>query len=69
MLSLKPELVKMKETITGYTGGFKAIKDRIFDGLHLIDKNGVLGDPTLANGSRGQIYLDDVVDYIFDNLN
>jgi creatinine amidohydrolase len=69
MLSLKPEMVKMNETIAGYTGDFRAIKDRIFDGLHLIDKNGVLGDPTLANGSRGRSYLDDVVDYIFENLN
>ena len=44
-------------------------KDSIFDGLHLIDKIGVLGDPTLANGGRGQSYLDDIVDYIFDKLN
>ena len=62
-------LVFNLETIAGYTGDFTAIKDKIFDGIHYIDKNGVLGDPTLAAQGRGQTYIDDVVNYIADNLN
>ncbi len=69
MLGIKPDLVKMKETVTGYTGEIATIKDRITNGLHLIDENGVIGDPTLASGGRGKAYIDEVVDYIFDNLN
>ncbi len=68
MLALKPDLVKMEAAMTGYTGDFIAIKDRIFDGLHHINKNGVLGDPTLAKNGRGQTYLDDVVNYFFEHL-
>lgn len=69
MLELKPDLVKMKEAVTGYTGDFATIKDKIFEGLHLIDENGVLGDPTLAIDGCGRAYIDDVVNYIFNNLN
>jgi len=68
ILALKPNLVKMEAARTGYTGDLAEIKDRLFDGLHHIDKNGVLGDPTLARDGRGQAYLDDIVDYIADHL-
>lgn len=68
MLALKPNLVKLKAAPVGYTGDFDQIKEKLFDGLHHIDKNGVLGDPTQAADGRGQAYLDDVVDYIFRNL-
>lgn len=68
MLALKPNLVKMNATTTGFIGEFAVIEDRIFEGIHHIDKNGVLGDPTLAAQGRGQTYVDDVVNYIADNL-
>ncbi len=69
MLELKPNLVKMNAAVTGYTGDFATIKERIFQGLHRIDENGVLGDPTLASEDCGRGYIDDIVDFIVDSLN
>ena len=68
MLALKPELVKKNRVTTGFIGEFAEIEDRIFGGIHNIDKNGILGDPTLADQERGLTYLEDIVTYIADNL-
>lgn len=66
MLAVKPDLVKMEFALTGYVGDQKTVEEKVFHGLHHIDRNGVLGDPTKADGKRGGAYVDDVADYIFD---
>lgn len=68
MLALKPDLVRRNKLTTGFIGEFTEIEDRIFAGIHHIDKNGILGDPTLAAQERGQTYLEEIVEYIVDNL-
>lgn len=69
MLSVKPDLVKMEQAVTGYVGEPGMVREKVFNGLHHLDDNGVIGDPTRASSERGGKYIDDVVDVIFDTLN
>ena len=60
MLHLRPDLVRMRLAAPGYTGDMVQILQQLREaGLRSITPNGVLGDPTCADGARGERYLEE----------
>jgi creatinine amidohydrolase len=58
MLYLRPELVRMKQAVPGYTGDMMAALPRLCEaGLRPLTANGILGDPRPAQAARGRRYL------------
>ncbi|MGY2876140.1 creatinine amidohydrolase/Fe(II)-dependent formamide hydrolase-like protein [Marmoricola sp. URHA0025 HA25] len=59
MLAIHPGLVQMHEAERGFCGAFDAATvERLFaDGTASLAPNGVLGDPRLAAGERGERHL------------
>lgn len=63
MLHLRPDLVHLDDSAPGFTGNMEAIMDELREsGLRAVTENGVLGDPTHAEASRGDRYLNAFVD-------
>ena len=59
MLHLRPDLVNLDGSAPGFTGDMEAVLDKLHeDGLRAVTNDGVLGDPTRAEASRGARYLD-----------
>lgn len=57
MLFFYPQLVHMERAVSGYTGNMPEILPALMTrGLSAVTRNGVLGDPTAANASRGERY-------------
>lgn len=58
LLHLRPDLVRQKALAPGYHGDMAAILPALMvAGLRPVTANGVLGDPTHADGERGGQYL------------
>jgi creatinine amidohydrolase len=69
ILSLFPEAVRTAEATAGYTGEMGAVPATLRAvGLRPVTPNGVLGDPTGADGPRGARYLDAVARQIADEV-
>jgi mycofactocin system creatininase family protein len=63
LLHLRPDLVCLDDSVPGFTGDIKAVLDELYEGgLRAVTKNGVLGDPTRAEASRGARYLNVATD-------
>lgn len=63
LLHLRPDLVCLDDAVPGFTGDIKAVLDELHEGeLRAVTKNGVLGDPTRAEASRGARYLNAATD-------
>ena len=63
LLHLRPDLVCLDDSVPGFTGDIKAVLDELHEGgLRAVTKNGVLGDPTRAEASRGARYLNVATD-------
>lgn len=61
MLHLRPDLVRLGEPTSGFTGDMEAVLDELREGgLRAVTEDGVLGDPTRAGAERGARYLDAV---------
>ena len=59
MLHLRPDLVRLDDSAPGFTGDMEAVLEKLHEGgLRAVTKDGVLGDPTRAEASRGARYLD-----------
>lgn len=59
MLHLRPDLVHLDDSAPGFTGDMEAVLDKLHEGgLRVVAMDGVLGDPTRAEASRGARYLD-----------
>jgi creatinine amidohydrolase len=65
MLHLRPDLVQWDNSAPGFTGDMEAVLDELYEGgLRAVTEDGVLGDPTRAEASRGARYLDVLSDEI-----
>ncbi|MBW1723407.1 MAG: creatininase family protein [Deltaproteobacteria bacterium] len=64
MLEIAPELVKMNEAVAGNLDELAEIKEKLHQGTHLVDENGVIGDPRLATAEKGRDYLEATIDLI-----
>jgi mycofactocin precursor peptide peptidase len=63
MLHLRADLVHLSDAVPGFTGDMEAVLDKLHKGgLQAVTKDGVLGDPTRAEASRGARYLDALAD-------
>ena len=61
MLALRPEQVKMQHAEAGFVGSLAEIMSKVFNGIHNLDENGVLGDPRPATAEAGKKYFEDMV--------
>jgi creatinine amidohydrolase len=71
MLHLRPELVAMDAAEIGYTGDMTEGIQRMYEkreGVESLSPNGVMGDPTLADVTRGQAYIDFFVSGVVDSV-
>lgn len=63
MLYLCPDLVRLDDSVPGFTGDMGAVLDELHEGgLRTVTEVGVLGDPTPAKAGRGARYLDALTD-------
>jgi creatinine amidohydrolase len=65
LLALRPEQVKMDRAAAGFVGELSEIMARVFDGIQNLDENGVLGDPRPATAEAGRMYLQDIVEFLY----
>ena len=65
LLALRPEQVKMDQAAEGFVGELAESMSRVFDGIHNLDVNGVLGDPRPATAEAGKKYFDEMVDFFY----
>ena len=61
---LRPEQVKMDWAAEGFVGELSEIMSKVFDGIHNLDQNGVLGDPRRQRLKREK-YLQDIIEYLY----
>jgi len=65
MLALRPDQVKMDQAAEGFVGELSEIMSKVFDGIHNLDKNGVLGDPRPATAAAGEQYFEDIIEFLY----
>ena len=65
MLTLRPDQVKMDWAAEGFVGELSEIMSKVFDGIHNLDQNGVLGDPRPATAEAGKKYLEDIIEFLY----
>ena len=65
MLALRPEQVKMDRAAEGFIGELSEVMSNVFDGIHNLDPNGVLGDPRPATAEAGKKYLEDIIEFLY----
>ena len=65
MLALRPDQVKMDRATVGFMGELSEITSKVFDGIHNLDQNGVLGDPRPATAAAGEKYFEEIVESIY----
>jgi creatinine amidohydrolase len=65
MLALRPDQVKMDQAITGFVGPLSEIMEKVFGGIHNLDKNGVLGDPRPATAAAGKKYFEEIIEFLY----
>ena len=41
------------------------IMSKVFDGIHNLDENGVLGDPRPATAAAGKRYFEDTIEFLY----
>jgi creatinine amidohydrolase len=68
MLALKPELVRMEQAVAGFVGELAEAMTRVFQGIHALDENGVIGDPGPATAGAGKKYKEDMVEVIYQRI-
>lgn len=68
ILYLRPDLVRLDRIEPGYTGTFE-LEDIVRKGLPAYTSNGVLGDPRGATPELGTALLDQVSDFMVDEVN
>ena len=65
MLALRPDQVKMDRATVGFMGELSEITSKVFDGIHNLDQNGVLGDPRPASIEAGEQYLEEIIQFLY----
>ena len=70
ILALAKDLVKTDRFEPGYVGIIGAEESQlIFEkGMTALTKNGILGDPTKATSEKGEVYLENLVKLLVDEL-
>jgi len=67
MLAVDPTSVDMKKAVAEYGKGTGALT-RKDDGLGIVSKTGVLGDPTVATAEKGRVLIDALVTGVLDDI-
>jgi len=65
MLVLRPDQVKMDWAAEGFVGELSEIMSKVFDGIHNLDQNGVLGDPRPETAAAGEKYFADMIEFLY----
>ena len=70
MLALAKDLVKKERFEPGYVGIVGAEQSQlIFEkGMTALTKNGILGDPMKATSKKGEFYLENLVNFLVDEI-
>ena len=55
----------MDRATVGFMGELSEITSKVFDGIHNMDQNGVLGDPRPATPEAGKKYLEDIIEFLY----
>ncbi len=74
VLAMRKDLVDMKHAEEGFVGSFEDKMDLMWSqGIKAVTKNGVIGDPRKAEGSKGEEYLElwaeKMVDFVRKQVN
>jgi creatinine amidohydrolase len=70
ILALRPELVHMDKAVQGCMNATPEMAPLVFrEGIGVLDKNGILGDPRSATAEKGRVYLERAVDAIAAYVN
>jgi creatinine amidohydrolase len=66
MLALEPTLVQRERFAAGYVGplGEEQIQIILGQGMTALTSNGVLGDPAEATAEHGEVYLEELADFL-----
>ncbi len=68
-LFLRPDLVDMRKAEKGFIGDVSGRLDEIIEhGIIKVSRNGILGDATIADASRGEPYLTEWADAIIEEV-
>jgi creatinine amidohydrolase len=65
MLAFRPDQVKMDHAAEGFVGPLSEIMEKVFDGIHNLNENGVLGDPRPATAAAGEQYFEDIIEFLY----
>jgi len=65
MLALRSDQVKIDHATEGFVGELSEIMAKVFDGIQILDQNGVLGDPRPATAEAGKKYLADIIEFLY----
>lgn len=70
MLLVEPDSVHQDRYEVGFMGDLADVIDRInAEGMQVVTKNGILGDPAKASADHGRRYLERITDLIVDFVN
>jgi len=65
MLALRSDQVKMDHATEGFVGELSEILAKVFDGIQILDQNGVLGDPRPATAEAGKKYFEEIIEFFY----
>jgi len=70
MMALEKDLVISDRFAPGYVGptGEREFGIMGEQGIHALTKNGVLGDPSKASASKGEVYLDRLTEFLIQEI-
>jgi creatinine amidohydrolase len=70
MMALEGNLVIKDRLAPGYVGltGEKELKTMREQGIHVLTKNGVIGDPRKASADKGEVYLDRLTEFLIKEI-
>ena len=64
VLAIRPDLVEMNKAERGYVGNLEKARSIVFkEGVEVLTKNGIFGDPTEADAKRGGAYLSNMASF------
>jgi creatinine amidohydrolase len=68
LLAIAPEHVHMERAQPGFTGDPQAALGTVFEGVHALSANGILGDPARASAEHGRRYVERAVELVLDQI-
>lgn len=70
VLALAKKLVMKERFVSGYLGplGVEETKIIFEEGMLALTENGIIGDPTKATSKKGEFYLENLVNFLVDEI-